>query len=93
MDEEVTEKIATIDPADLAAVLAGRPTERFRPAVIQPSDPLEIVFTSGTTAEPKGVVLTHANVVGNLIPIEKEIGKYLKYGCLMIYRIQRNILQ
>jgi long-chain acyl-CoA synthetase len=82
-DEEVTEKIATIDPADLAAVLAGRPTERFRPAVIQPSDPLEIVFTSGTTAEPKGVVLTHANVVGNLIPIEKEIGKYLKYERLV----------
>jgi acyl-CoA synthetase (AMP-forming)/AMP-acid ligase II len=31
-----------------------------------------------TTAEPKGVVLTHSNVVGNLAPIEAEIKKYLK---------------
>ena len=55
----------------------------FVPRQIQPSDTLEIVFTSGTTAEPKGVVLTHANVVGNLIPIETEIKKYLKYERLV----------
>ncbi len=40
---------------------------------------LEIVFTSGTTAEPKGVVITHGNVLANIAPLEKEIGKYLKY--------------
>ena len=80
---EQTKGIATIDPADLAAAVAGRPAERFRPVQIQPADPLEIVFTSGTTAEPKGVVLTHANVVGNLAPIETEIKKYLKYERLV----------
>jgi long-chain acyl-CoA synthetase len=42
-------------------------------------DPLEIVFTSGTTAEPKGVVITHGNVLANLTPLESEIKKYLKY--------------
>ncbi len=78
-----TQKIITIDPADLAAAVGERAAERFRPAQIQPSDTLEIVFTSGTTAEPKGVVLTHANVVGNLAPIETEIKKYLKYERLV----------
>jgi len=80
---EKVEGIVVIDPADLAAAVAERGAERFRPVPIQPSDPLEIVFTSGTTAEPKGVVITHANVIGNLVPIETEIGKYLKYERLV----------
>jgi long-chain acyl-CoA synthetase len=76
-------RIVTVDPADLAATVAAHSAERFRPAQIQPSDTLEIVFTSGTTAEPKGVVLTHANVIGNLLPIDTEIKKYLKYERLV----------
>jgi long-chain acyl-CoA synthetase len=75
--------VGTIDPVDLASVAAKHSSERFRPVAIQPSDPLEIVFTSGTTAEPKGVVISHANVVGNILPIEKEIKKYLKYERLV----------
>ena len=46
---------------------------------VEPQDPLEIIFTSGTTAEPKGVVITHGNVLTNVTPLEKEIRKYLKY--------------
>jgi long-chain acyl-CoA synthetase len=42
-------------------------------------DPLEIIFTSGTTAEPKGVVISHGNVLSNVSPLETEIRKYLKY--------------
>jgi long-chain acyl-CoA synthetase len=42
-------------------------------------DILQIVFTSGTTAEPKGVVITHGNVLANIAPLEQEIGAYLKY--------------
>ena len=41
--------------------------------------PFQIIFTSGTTAEPKGIVLTHGNVLASLQPIEDEIAKYLKY--------------
>jgi long-chain acyl-CoA synthetase len=42
-------------------------------------DALQIVFTSGTTAEPKGVVLTHGNVLANIEPLEREMRRYLKY--------------
>jgi long-chain acyl-CoA synthetase len=43
------------------------------------NDILQIVFTSGTTADPKGVVITHGNVLANIDPLEKEIRAYLKY--------------
>ena len=41
--------------------------------------PLQIIFTSGTTAEPKGIVHTQGNVLASLDPLEQEIGKYLRY--------------
>jgi long-chain acyl-CoA synthetase len=42
-------------------------------------DTLQIVFTSGTTAEPKGVVITHGNVLANIAPLQREMQPYLKY--------------
>ncbi|MCL2660902.1 MAG: AMP-binding protein [Acidobacteriaceae bacterium] len=38
--------------------------------------PLQIIFTSGTTAEPKGIVHTHGNILASIEPIEQEIRKY-----------------
>jgi long-chain acyl-CoA synthetase len=43
----------------------------------------EILFTSGTTAEPRGVVLTHGNFLANLEPIERGMQPYLKYERLL----------
>jgi long-chain acyl-CoA synthetase len=50
---------------------------------IGPDDVVEIVFTSGTTAEPKGVAITHRNVLANLTPIEQEIKRFLKWERLV----------
>jgi long-chain acyl-CoA synthetase len=46
-------------------------------------DLIEILFTSGATAEPKGVVITHGNVLANLEPLEAGIASYLRYERLV----------
>jgi long-chain acyl-CoA synthetase len=49
------------------------------PVGISKGDIAEIIFTSGTTAEPKGVVISHRNILANLEPIESEVKKYIRY--------------
>jgi long-chain acyl-CoA synthetase len=51
------------------------------PAVlISRDDVIQIIFTSGATAEPKGVVIRHRNVLANIVPVEREVLKYRKYA-------------
>src|SRR5262249_10575243 len=51
----------------------------FAPESVNPSDIAEIIFTSGTTAEPKGVCISHQNILANLEPIERHIQPYLRW--------------
>lgn len=64
---------------DLPETLAHHPNSAYPAVPIERHDPLEIVFTSGTTSDPKGVVISHGNVLANIAPLEEEIRKYLKY--------------
>ncbi len=41
---------------------------------VQPHDLLTIVYTSGTTADPKGVMLTHENVLSNVRTANEVFG-------------------
>src|SRR5205807_2854795 len=68
---------------DLHHTLGSRPATPVLRASISPDDVLQIVFTSGATAEPKGVVITHGNVLSNVAPLESQIGPYLKYERLV----------
>ena len=73
------QEIAALTLENLPQALAAHSPTAYAAAAISSADPLEIVFTSGTTAEPKGVVITHGNVLANIAPLEVEIRKYLKY--------------
>ena len=64
---------------EMRTSLQPRSPQPLHPEEIRPEDALQIVFTSGTTAEPKGVVITHGNVLSNVAPLEAQIRPYLKY--------------
>jgi len=49
--------------ADLDSILAAG-SQGFQPVVPKEEDLAALLYTSGTTADPKGVMLTHANLVG-----------------------------
>ena len=51
--------------AHVDEILAAAPRE-FLPAPAEPGSTAAILYTSGTTADPKGVMLNHANLVGEL---------------------------
>jgi len=48
--------------SNLLGMFAAGPGD-FKPAQIQPGDSAVIMYTSGTTSDPKGVTLTHANLL------------------------------
>ena len=73
--------ILSLDEID--SVLASHSREPYLATGIDKDDTFEIVFTSGTTAKPKGVSLTHGNLLANLNPLEQEMKRYLKWERLI----------
>ena len=71
--------IPSIPLESLSAVTARHDSSPYPSPPLSRQDPLEIIFTSGTTAEPRGVVISHGNVLANIEPLQTEIQKYLRY--------------
>jgi fatty-acyl-CoA synthase len=75
-----TEKFLNIDFASMVRETGFRPAftklkgGNYKPVPVLPSDLLLIQFTSGTTAYPKGVMLTHENMLRNAWAAGTRIG-------------------
>ncbi|MCU1271300.1 MAG: AMP-dependent synthetase and ligase [Acidobacteriaceae bacterium] len=52
-----------VDFENLFAQVDNQSSKDFRPIPRQPDDVASLLYTSGTTADPKGVMLTHANLL------------------------------
>jgi long-chain acyl-CoA synthetase len=63
---------------NLVELIQQHSADPYMPADFSRDDTAQIVFTSGTTAEPRGVVLTHGNILASVDPIEREFPKYRK---------------
>jgi long-chain acyl-CoA synthetase len=61
--------------------LAGSPGRpEAGPAAITPETTAEIIFTSGATSDPKGVLISHSNILANVVPVEREVRKHRKWA-------------
>ena len=56
--------------APFAELLAGAP---LAPVAVDPDDVVALPYSSGTTGLPKGVMLTHRNLVANLVQVERHL--------------------
>ena len=77
--------LETLDVARAGAELAGvrwmatdtvasQAAEEWSPPSISPNDLMFLQYTSGSTAEPKGVMVSHSNVLSNLEMIREGFG-------------------
>jgi long-chain acyl-CoA synthetase len=75
--------VITADPAaagpiagavTFAQACAGQSPE-FGPALTEAEDTAVILYTSGTTGQPKGAELSHANMVLNVVAMQQLLGR------------------
>lgn len=76
---ELDGKFPKINLEELGEAVAHQSPDSYPAKDIGDNDLVEIIYTSGTTGDPKGVCITHRNLLANIAPLEEYIEKYLKW--------------
>ncbi|UCD94384.1 MAG: AMP-binding protein [Candidatus Zixiibacteriota bacterium] len=69
-------RIATLPVDDPHSLIARAEPEPYVAPDVAAEDTAVIIYTSGTTGDPKGVVLTHGNILANLESIIRTVVIY-----------------
>jgi len=75
---ELDSSVRLLDLTELAESAGDSPEPQPVPA--RGDTVAEIIFTSGATSDPKGVIITHANILANIVPVEREVRRHRRWA-------------
>lgn len=82
----INSKVPVLYFDEMESALAGQQLPDIPAYGVEGSDLAEIVFTSGTTSDPRGVMITHDNIHANLCSIKPVLDRWKKF-----FRLMRNL--